>query len=142
MALAGTGCSALLMLVAMTVSLCRTVSYATHLDENRWRFSLVSGGLLAAWSECGSVPGFEVREASGMDWSPEVAHLVAPAGIQRGTTYYGIFLPLWIPLTVAAIPGLLLWCRGRRPPKGHCPSCGYDLTGNVTGVCSECGEAK
>ena len=24
-------------------------------------------------------------------------------------------------------------------PRGHCQTCGYDLTGNVTGVCSECG---
>ena len=28
----------------------------------------------------------------------------------------------------------------RRPP-GHCQTCGYDLTGNVSGVCPECGEA-
>jgi len=27
-----------------------------------------------------------------------------------------------------------------RPPDGHCQSCGYDLTGNVSGVCPECGE--
>ena len=28
-----------------------------------------------------------------------------------------------------------------RPPVGHCQNCGYDLTGNVSGVCPECGEA-
>jgi hypothetical protein len=27
----------------------------------------------------------------------------------------------------------------RRPPLGHCQSCGYDLFGNVSGVCPECG---
>ena len=28
-----------------------------------------------------------------------------------------------------------------RPPPGHCQKCGYDLTGNVSGRCPECGEA-
>jgi hypothetical protein len=27
----------------------------------------------------------------------------------------------------------------KRSKKGHCSECGYDLRGNVTGVCSECG---
>lgn len=50
--------------------------------------------------------------------------------------------PLW---PVAAIPcGILAWgaladrCRNR---AGGCAYCGYDLTGNVSGVCPECGEA-
>jgi len=28
-----------------------------------------------------------------------------------------------------------------RRAKGLCRNCGYDLTGNVSGVCPECGEA-
>ena len=33
--------------------------------------------------------------------------------------------------------------RIARKPRGdrHCRKCGYDLTGNVSGVCPECGEA-
>ena len=31
------------------------------------------------------------------------------------------------------------WRRRRRRAKGLCVRCGYNLTGNVTGVCSECG---
>jgi len=33
--------------------------------------------------------------------------------------------------------------RADRPaviPPGHCRKCGYDLTGNISGVCPECGE--
>ena len=26
-----------------------------------------------------------------------------------------------------------------KPPPGHCTICGYNLTGNVSGICSECG---
>ncbi len=39
--------------------------------------------------------------------------------------------------TIAFIRGPLR--RRSRRRKGLCVSCGYDLTGNVTGVCSECG---
>ncbi|MCH7873067.1 MAG: hypothetical protein IID33_15330 [Planctomycetes bacterium] len=38
------------------------------------------------------------------------------------------------------LPTALLWFLDRRHPPGHCP-CGYDLTGNVSGRCPECGEA-
>ena len=48
------------------------------------------------------------------------------------------FIPLWIPLAIIALPTAWLWRRDRRHPPGHCQRCGYDLTGNVTGVCSEC----
>src|SRR5262249_37714200 len=32
----------------------------------------------------------------------------------------------------------IVWRLDRRPPPGHC-NCGYDLTGNVSGRCPECG---
>ena len=41
----------------------------------------------------------------------------------------------------------LVWSRtyvdwyNRRIPHYCCRTCGYDLTGNVSGVCPECGEA-
>jgi len=41
--------------------------------------------------------------------------------------------PLWLPLMLGIVPTAILWYRDRRPPKGHCQACGYDLTGNVTG---------
>ncbi|MFH1419341.1 MAG: hypothetical protein ABII12_13790 [Planctomycetota bacterium] len=34
---------------------------------------------------------------------------------------------------------LFLW-RKRHHPTCHCQTCGYSLTGNVSGRCSECGE--
>ena len=50
-------------------------------------------------------------------------------------------LPLWIPFLAIGVPcGLLWWRERRRVRPGHC-RCGYDLTGNVSGRCSECGAA-
>ncbi len=51
------------------------------------------------------------------------------------------FIPLWLPLVIVAIPTIWLWWRDRRFPTGHCENCGYDLTGNVSGRCPECGNA-
>jgi len=34
---------------------------------------------------------------------------------------------------------LFLW-RKTSYPTGHCPKCGYNLTGNVSGRCPECGQ--
>ncbi len=63
-----------------------------------------------------------------------------------GSPTYWIFafIPFWEPfLLLAALPlvacGVHLWRRKRRK-EGYCVHCGYDLTGNVTGVCPECGE--
>ncbi len=49
-----------------------------------------------------------------------------------------VTLPLWLPLVLIAIPTAFFWWRDRKPKPGHCP-CGYDLTGNVSGRCPECG---
>ena len=48
-------------------------------------------------------------------------------------------IPFWCLFVVAALPTALLWWRDRGYPPGHCQKCGYDLTGNVSGVCPECG---
>ena len=51
-----------------------------------------------------------------------------------------ILIPLWLPLVIIALPTARVWWTDyRRPKPGHC-KCGYDLTGNVSGVCPECGQ--
>ena len=50
-----------------------------------------------------------------------------------------VYLPLWIPLVIVGSGTGLLWYFDRRTPIGNCSVCGYNLTGNTSRVCSECG---
>lgn len=54
---------------------------------------------------------------------------------------YVLFVPHWLTNLIAWSLFIVLWRRTRKPPKGHCQSCGYDLTGNVSGQCPECNAA-
>lgn len=67
--------------------------------------------------------------------------IVFPSQIwQPESKNISIRVPFWIPV----IAGLLLLfyrhIRSRRACMHPCPKCGYDLFGNITGRCPECGE--
>jgi len=54
--------------------------------------------------------------------------------------------PFWIPALLAIVGIVAAWYVGRGERKatwriGHCPDCGYDLTG-ITGPCPECGQER
>ena len=78
-------------------------------------------------------------------WGGKIVSACGSAGrnspIHTNPLQRQVDIPLWIPLVVVAISTGFLWRRERkRPRSGHCRSCGYNLTGNVSGVCPECGE--
>ncbi len=60
-----------------------------------------------------------------------------------------IRFPLWLPFVLFAFLPIRAFIRGpiarrrlrRRRDLGQCIGCGYDLTGNVSGICPECGAA-
>ncbi len=56
-------------------------------------------------------------------------------------TYLRLVIPLWLVLLVLLVPTVVGWKRCRSFSVGHCRACGYDLTGNVSGTCPECGTA-
>ena len=56
-----------------------------------------------------------------------------------------ICIPCWAPFLVFAPWPTIAFIRGplrrwRRRRRGLCLDCSYDLTGNLSGVCSECGK--
>ena len=76
-----------------------------------------------------------------------VKTLGPPQGIWRmgNRRFVFVYLPYWFLSGVTALlplRWLVLALRQRpRNREGYCPSCGYNLTGNITGICSECGAA-
>jgi hypothetical protein len=49
-------------------------------------------------------------------------------------------VPAWVPVALVCGPMAYVWILARRVPGlGRCQKCGYDLTGNVSGRCPECG---
>jgi len=74
----------------------------------------------------------------GMDlfWGKSGSSL-APIRIFVLQIAYWPFLLLWAILPVWKMR--LMLRPHRRRQRGLCSSCGYDLTGNMTGVCPECG---
>ncbi len=64
--------------------------------------------------------------------APLVQSTLVPAG--------GFLVPIWcLVLSTAAASALLLRHSLRYIPPGHCRRCGYNLTGNQSGICPECG---
>ena len=102
---------------------------------------------------------------SGTRWLPErPSHAIlftnpdwSVAGVRfqqhtlgEGTSRHvqnALAVPLWIPALAFAIPPAWAAARRRRAraaarvARGQCPACAYDLTGNLSGVCPECGRA-
>jgi hypothetical protein len=64
------------------------------------------------------------------------------AGLRPRSYDYGLIVPYWsIETVLLIVPLLWSWWRLKRRMlirAGHC-RCGYDLTGNTSGVCPECG---
>ena len=53
-----------------------------------------------------------------------------------------LIVPLWLPLAGMTLLTIVLFIHSRvRWIDGLCGKCSYDLTGNVSGVCPECGTA-
>jgi len=61
------------------------------------------------------------------------------------------YFPSWCKGVAILVATLVLCCRDWRTPvlrwlgafgypPGSCQACGYDLTGNISGVCPECGK--
>lgn len=80
-----------------------------------------------------SEPGVSTWFPNTVQWMPE-----AHRHPYRDVDFY-MFIPFWCPLVVLLVPTLILFRRVRAKPPGCCRSCGYDLTGNTTGTCPECG---
>jgi hypothetical protein len=86
-----------------------------------------------------------IRAGKGVTYYRQTA---APQGPQTAAWWIVGSVPHWlIALLTAVVPALWLRIAYQRARvrqqmrHGHCLTCGYDLTGNVSGRCPECGTA-
>src|ERR1051325_555774 len=132
--------AALALVVLCTIASLFSV-YITIGGAANWRIAIVAGALgLTESSTPNNWPNFRPGYQSWGEFSKQWRYCgLWPRHESRGT-WRRTLVPLWIPLVVLASSTLWLWRLDRRRARpGHCPKCGYNLTGNVTGVCSECG---
>ena len=80
------------------------------------------------------------RSAFRMSTEPPLGVTDGATGLRYWVRQRFGSVALWLPLVIVASATLLMfWIDRRRIPPGHCRRCGYDLTGNTSGICSECG---
>lgn len=85
---------------------------------------------------------FSGRSVSMAGWSMSVER---PDGTRN--MRIALRMPAYLLIPLLAVPPILTMIRGpirraRRRKRGLCETCGYDLRGNVTGICSECGSTR
>jgi len=134
-----------LVLVGWAVSINYSVGYANK--SLGTGVSIANGGLYIKYvleSPPAYVPispfattRFHVNKSQGAwSWS-----LSRPFIIKTNKFSITIMVSFWLIVFVGFAGTALLWRWDDTPmPPGHCQSCGYNLTGNVSGVCPECGE--
>jgi hypothetical protein len=123
------------------------------------KFSLFSGVLSVAST---AIPNFEqdIRDWIGYVGDRDAfavcntVYVLQPPGISpldkikgffsmpsRARPPYSLYIPLAWPLIISlSFATYLFWRPMGTTRPGHCQSCGYNLQGNMTGICPECGQ--
>ncbi len=121
--------------LAISAATCWVWSAYISQPTLRWagfKVSIESKGLLVLVIKYGN-------QQLSIDFSrkPLGFELTAPGTLQDSLAS-GVSIPHWLTNLITWSLFFILWRNSRKHLKGHCQGCGYDLTGNTTGVCPEC----
>jgi len=95
------------------------------------------GKFSPVWRDIQTMPNWRNGLVWPNHWSFQMPHLQLSVTL----SIFVLSVPLWMPFAAIVAPTVWLWLRARRVRPGRCPRCAYDLTGNMSGTCPECGTA-
>ena len=56
------------------------------------------------------------------------------------SSFVEVYVPLWLLFAACVGFVFILRCRARKKECGLCRECEYNLRGNISGICPECGQ--
>jgi hypothetical protein len=134
------GC--VLIIAAWAISLRWVPAFQIFIGGATFVLSLGDGeaSLLLIRGSAPTRPDFTLSDnPNGLNSSPSVpsCHRVDLFGSSLGTLCES---PLWLPFLLLLVRAAAFFLRDcRHLPQNACRACGYNLTGNVSGRCPECG---
>ena len=135
----GTAATVLLLVVWVGSGWWRAIVFV---EPNGW-VEITTGRLELCWPRQLSVLSWNDtwtdldRHGFEINWAFEFESGITASSIE----YRFIGVPLWLFVFMAGFPPECLWYRDRRRQPGLCLKCGYDLRGNTSGVCPDCGSS-
>jgi len=130
----------LLILMAWTISMVWRGEYWRRTDNTRGLLFLLDVGTFGIYRVINITCNALLNITRQRQVFPRPVWWIKPLQVDGRIGFIYLVVPLWIPFLLVAIPTAYLFRRDHRIPQGHCQKCGYDLTGNISGVCPECGE--
>ena len=137
----------LLLSILMLVLWVFSVLFASYYISSQSSMFLGFGRIGFADSQLGNpgwacIPYYSRWRTGQMPWTEFADDFLGFGLPDRNWKLSGCLgIPIWLLVGTVGFPTAFLWWRDRRPKAGFCKVCKYDLTGNVSGTCPECGTA-
>ncbi len=128
------------IVISFTYALAVSFSFLAHYEISIWLIQLNVSPKFVGWNFGVESYSRIIHWGGVMEcWQMQPNSWIPLFLWNKSLRAYGIAFPCWLIAIIVFIPTFLLWRKDRRIPEGHCRNCGYNLTGNVSGKCSECG---
>ena len=127
----------LILCVSLAVGWIVSIRFLIRYDSKSVEFMVYSGCVQFTTPNLLKTRGWAIRRKSFNElllWG-EVSNITAAGRVVRS-----VRIPLWIPFVPAVVVTVLLWRRMHLSATARCQNCGYNLPGNTSGVCPECGQ--